>query len=291
MGNHIYPNESLYTEQLSQPGRRWHTPSIVNDLRQKARSQGLWNLFLPDSEFGAGLSNLEYAPLAEEMGRSAFFAPHVFNCNAPDTGNMEVLARYGSTYQQDRWLRPLLNAEIRSAFAMTEPKVASSDARNIECSITPDGDEYVIDGHKWWISNAMHEDCQVFILMGKTDPDAASYQQQSMILVERDTPGVTVKRHLPVFGFDDAPEGHAELIFDNVRVPADQLILGEGRGFEIAQGRLGPGRIHHCMRIIGVAERALQFMCERLLSRTAFGGPIADKGVWHERIADARADI
>ncbi|MEM7282871.1 MAG: acyl-CoA dehydrogenase family protein, partial [Pseudomonadota bacterium] len=192
MGAHIYPNESVYVEQLSEPGRRWHTPTIVNELRDKARSQGLWNLFLPDSDFGAGLTNLEYAPLAEEMGRSVFFAPHVFNCNAPDTGNMEVLARYGTHYQQDRWLKPLLNAEIRSAFAMTEPKVASSDARNIECSIKPDGDEYVINGHKWWISNAMNEDCKVFILMGKTDPDAASYQQQSMIIVERDTPGVTI---------------------------------------------------------------------------------------------------
>ena len=291
MEQYVYPNEPVYVEQLAQPGKRWVTPEIVRNLRQKARATGLWNLFLPDSEFGAGLSNLEYAPLAEEMGRSVFFAPHVFNCNAPDTGNMEVLARYGTPFQQQTWLKPLLNAEIRSAFAMTEPRVASSDARNIECSIVRDGSEYVINGHKWWTSNAMNEDCKVFIVMGKTDPDAATYAQQSMILVDRDQAGVAVKKYLPVFGFDDAPEGHAEVVFEDVRVPETHLILGEGRGFEIAQGRLGPGRIHHCMRTIGMAERALELMCQRLLSRIAFGGRLSDQGVWHERIANARADI
>jgi len=291
MDEHVYPNEEELHRQLGEGETRWRTPPIVQQLRARARRQGLWNLFLPESELGAGLSNLDYAPLAEVMGRSVFLAPHVFNCNAPDTGNMEVLARYGTAEQQERWLKPLLNAEIRSAFAMTEPAVASSDARNIECSIRRDGDEYLINGRKWWTSNAMNEDCAIFIVMGKTDPEGPPYQQQSMILVERDRPGVTIERHLPVFGFDDAPEGHAEMTFENVRVPVSNILLGEGRGFEIAQGRLGPGRIHHCMRTIGVAERALEIMCTRLLGRVAFGKPIADQSVWHERIAEARMNI
>jgi acyl-CoA dehydrogenase len=291
MDEHVYPNEEELHRQLGEGETRWRTPPIVQELRARARREGLWNLFLPESELGAGLSNLEYAPLAEVMGRSVFLAPHVFNCNAPDTGNMEVLARYGTAEQQERWLKPLLNAEIRSAFAMTEPAVASSDARNIECSIRRDGDEYLINGRKWWTSNAMNEDCAIFIVMGKTDPEGPPYQQQSMILVERDRPGVTIERHLPVFGFDDAPEGHAEMTFENVRVPVSNILLGEGRGFEIAQGRLGPGRIHHCMRTIGVAERALEIMCTRLLGRVAFGKPIADQSVWHERIAEARMNI
>jgi acyl-CoA dehydrogenase len=291
MDEHVYPNEEELHRQLGEGETRWRTPPIVQELRARARRQGLWNLFLPESELGAGLSNLDYAPLAEVMGRSVFLAPHVFNCNAPDTGNMEVLARYGTAEQQERWLKPLLNAEIRSAFAMTEPAVASSDARNIECSIRRDGDEYLINGRKWWTSNAMNEDCAIFIVMGKTDPEGPPYQQQSMILVERDRPGVTIERHLPVFGFDDAPEGHAEMTFENVRVPVSNILLGEGRGFEIAQGRLGPGRIHHCMRTIGVAERALEIMCTRLLGRVAFGKPIADQSVWHERIAEARMNI
>jgi acyl-CoA dehydrogenase len=291
MDEHVYPNEEELHRQLGEGETRWRTPPIVQELRARARREGLWNLFLPKSELGAGLSNLEYAPLAEVMGRSVFLAPHVFNCNAPDTGNMEVLARYGTPEQQERWLKPLLNAEIRSAFAMTEPAVASSDARNIECSIRRDGDEYLINGRKWWTSNAMNEACAIFIVMGKTDPEGPPYQQQSMILVERDRPGVTIERHLPVFGFDDAPEGHAEMTFENVRVPVSNILLGEGRGFEIAQGRLGPGRIHHCMRTIGVAERALEIMCTRLLGRVAFGKPIADQSVWHERIAEARMNI
>ncbi|KPK50114.1 MAG: acyl-CoA dehydrogenase [Myxococcales bacterium SG8_38_1] len=291
MDEHVYPNEEELHRQLGEGETRWRTPPIVQQLRARARRQGLWNLFLPESELGAGLSNLDYAPLAEVMGRSVFLAPHVFNCNAPDTGNMEVLARYGTAEQQERWLKPLLNAEIRSAFAMTEPAVASSDARNIECSIRRDGDEYLINGRKWWTSNAMNEDCAIFIVMGKTDPEGPPYQQQSMILVERDRPGVTIERHLSVFGFDDAPEGHAEMTFENVRVPVSNILLGEGRGFEIAQGRLGPGRIHHCMRTIGVAERALEIMCTRLLGRVAFGKPIADQSVWHERIAEARMNI
>ena len=291
MDEHVYPNETVFEEQVDAAVNRWQTPPIVHELQAKARTAGLWNLFLPDKEYGAGLTNLEYAPLAEIMGRSLFLAPHVFNCNAPDTGNMEVLAQYGSEEQKKRWLLPLLNAEIYSAFAMTEPQVASSDARNIECAIQRDGDDYVINGQKWWISNAMNEQCKLFIVMGKTDPSAATYRQQSMILVERDCPGVELQRCLPVFGFDDAPEGHAELVFRNVRVPASNILLGEGRGFEIAQGRLGPGRIHHCMRTIGAAERALQSMCERLSSRVAFGKKISEQSVWHERIANARIDI
>ncbi|MBT8062669.1 MAG: acyl-CoA dehydrogenase family protein, partial [Gammaproteobacteria bacterium] len=291
MDQHIYPNEQTFRQQVTQAEDRWQAPPVLQQLRGLAREAGLWNLFLPDKEYGAGLDNLDYAPLAEIMGRSLFLAPHVFNCAAPDTGNMEVLAQYGTAEQKQRWLVPLLNADIRSAFAMTEPNVASSDARNIECSIERDGDDYVINGHKWWTSNAMNRQCELFILMGKTDPSASTYRQQSMILVERDQPGIELRGHLPVFGFDDAPEGHAELIFKNVRVPVSNILLGEGRGFEIAQGRLGPGRIHHCMRTIGCAERALQLMCERLLSRHAFGKKIAEQSVWQERIANARIDI
>ncbi|NNF67621.1 MAG: acyl-CoA dehydrogenase [Gammaproteobacteria bacterium] len=291
MDSYVYPNESLIDEQLRINDKQWQNPQILDELRQKAQAEGLWNLFLPDEEFGLGLSNVEYAPLAEIMGRSLFLAPYVFNCNAPDTGNMEVLAQYGTAEQKERWLLPLLKGEIRSAFAMTEPAVASSDARNIECSIQRDGDEYIINGRKWWTSNAMHTQCELFILMGKTDPKAATYQQQSMILVERDRKGVSIERNLPVFGFNDAPEGHAEIVFDQVRVPVNHLLLGEGRGFEIAQGRLGPGRIHHCMRTIGAAERALELMCQRLATRNAFGNKLADYSIWHERIANARIDI
>ncbi|MGI9386855.1 MAG: acyl-CoA dehydrogenase family protein, partial [Methyloligellaceae bacterium] len=262
MEEHVYPNESTYYQQLDEGDTRWKSLPILEELKAKAKSAGLWNLFLPESERGAGLTNLEYAPLCEAMGR-VNWAPEVFNCSAPDTGNMETIERYGSEANKEEWLVPLLNGEIRSAFAMTEPKVASSDATNIETSITRDGDEYVINGHKWWTSGIGDPRCKILIVMGKTDPEAETYRQQSMILVPRDTPGITVTRMLKVMGFDDAPHGHGEVIFDNVRVPAGNMLLGEGRGFEIAQGRLGPGRIHHCMRIIGVAERALELMCTR----------------------------
>ena len=262
----------------------------MNELKEKARTAGIWNWFLPESEHGAGFSNLEYAPLCEIMGRSPI-APEAFNCAAPDTGNMEVLARYGSEEQQERWLKPLLAGEIRSCFSMTEPKVASSDATNIESSIVRDGDEYVINGHKWWTSGAPDSRCKISIFMGKTDPSAPKHKQQSMILVPLDTPGVTVKRHLTVYGYDHAPHGHAEMTFENVRVPATNMLLGEGRGFEIAQGRLGPGRIHHCMRLVGVAERALEAMCRRAKSRVAFGTPIAEKGALRAEIANSRMEI
>jgi len=294
MDQYIYPNEARFHAEIETnraAGNAWVPTKIMEELKLKAREAGLWNLFLPDSAHGAGLTNLEYAPLCEIMGR-AHFAPEVFNCAAPDTGNMEVLARYGTPEQQRDWLEPLLDGRIRSCFGMTEPDVASSDATNIASSIVRDGDHYVINGRKWWSSGANDPRCAVFIFMGKSDPDNASrHKQQSMILVPRDTPGVKILRHLPVFGFDDAPHGHAEIVFDNVRVPASNLLLGEGRGFEIAQGRLGPGRIHHCMRLIGLAERALEQMCRRSLSRVAFGKPVAEQGVTLERIAEARIMI
>ena len=290
MDANVYPNEEEIDAQIAE-GDRWAHPPLMEKLKEKARSEGLWNLFLPESEHGAGLSNFEYAPLCEVMGRSEY-APEVFNCSAPDTGNMEVLARYGTKAQKDQWLTPLLAGEIRSAFAMTEPEVASSDATNIECRIERIGDEYVINGRKWWTSGALSPRCKILIVMGKTDPaNPDRHKQQSMVLVPLDTPGVEVVRHLPVFGFDDAPHGHAEVIFRDVRVPADNMLLGEGRGFEIAQGRLGPGRIHHCMRLIGLAERALEKMCKRVKSRVTFGRPISEQTVTQERIAESRIAI
>ncbi len=290
MDANFYPNEEEIEAQIAE-GDRWAHPPLMEKLKEKARSEGLWNLFLPESEHGAGLSNFEYAPLCEVMGRSEH-APEIFNCSAPDTGNMEVLARYGTEAQKDQWLAPLLAGDIRSAFAMTEPEVASSDATNIECRIERTGDEYAINGRKWWTSGAMSPRCKILIVMGKTDPgNPDRHKQQSMVLVPRDTPGVEVVRHLPVFGFDDAPHGHAEVIFKDVRVPADNMLLGEGRGFEIAQGRLGPGRIHHCMRLIGLAERALEKMCKRVKSRVTFGRPISEQTVTQERIAESRIAI
>jgi acyl-CoA dehydrogenase len=291
MEEHVYPNEQVFFAEIEanrKAGDAWIPTKIVEELKAKARAADLWNLFLPESELGAGLTNLEYAPLCEIMGRSLWSA-EVFNCSAPDTGNMEVFARYGTPEHQEQWLKPLLNGEIRSCFAMTEPDVASSDATNIEASIVRDGDEYVVNGRKWWSSGANDPRCKVFIFMGKSDPDNVSrHHQQSMIIVPRDTKGVTILRHLPVFGYDDAPHGHGEVLFDNVRVPVSNILLGEGRGFEIAQGRLGPGRIHHCMRLIGLAEKALEDMCKRSLSRVAFGKPVAEQGVTLERIANAR---
>ena len=290
MDKHIYPSEPLIKKEIAD-GDRWQPSKIVEGLKSKAREANLWNLFLPESELGAGLSNFEYAPLCEVMGRSPY-APEVFNCSAPDTGNMEVLSRYGTSEQQTEWLVPLLDGEIRSAFAMTEPDVASSDATNIQSEIRRDGDDYVINGHKWWTSGANDPRCKILIFMGKTDPDNEDrYRQQSMILIPMSAPGVKVLRHLPVLGFDDAPHGHAEVLFENVRVPASNMLLGEGRGFEIAQGRLGPGRIHHCMRLIGLAERTLEAMCRRVKSRVTFGRPVADQTVTQERIAEARIMI
>ncbi len=290
MDAHIYPSERAIADEAAS-GDRWQPSAIVETLKGKARDAGLWNLFLPESEFGAGLTNYDYAPLCEIMGRSPY-APEVFNCSAPDTGNMEVLSRYGTPEQQKQWLEPLLAGEIRSAFAMTEPDVASSDATNIQAQIVRDGDEYVINGRKWWTSGANDPRCRVLIFMGKTDPDNPNrHSQQSMILVPMDAPGVTVLRHLPVLGFDDAPHGHAEVDFMNVRVPVENMLLGAGRGFEIAQGRLGPGRIHHCMRLIGLTERALENMCRRASSRIAFGKAIAEQTVTQERIAESRIMI
>jgi len=289
MDEHIYPNERTYSGQI-ESGGRWQPTPVVEELKEKARSAGLWNLFLPVSEFGAGLTNLEYAPLCEIMGRSVM-APEVFNCSAPDTGNMEVLVRYGTAEQQQRWLKPLLEGKIRSCFAMTEPDVASSDATNIQSSIVRRGDEYLINGRKWWTSGAGDARCRIAIFMGKTDPGAPKHEQQSMILVPMDTPGVKIKRLLTVFGYDHAPHGHAEVSFENVRVPVTNMLLGEGRGFEIAQGRLGPGRIHHCMRLIGVAERSLEAMCRRVKSRVAFGKPLAEQGTVRAGIAESRIEI
>ena len=311
MAEHIYPNEARYHAELdanTAAGKRWTPLQVIEDLKPKARAAGLWNLFLPPraegaaghgsavdaSHLGAGLNNQEYAPLAEMMG-AVPWSSEVFNCSAPDTGNMEVLVRYGTPEHHQRWLEPLLRGEIRSAFAMTEPAVASSDATNIEARIErvsgTSGDEYVINGRKWWISGAGDPRCQVYIFMGKTDPAAPRHSQQSMVLVPANTPGITVRRPLTVFGYDDAPHGHMEIDFDNVRVPTSNILLGEGRGFEIAQGRLGPGRIHHCMRLIGLAERALRLLCERAVSRTAFGKTIAQQSVTQERIAEARCQI
>ena len=288
MYEHVYPNESTFLEQVNAMGDDWVAAAITEELKPKAREAGLWNLFLPDSSLGAGLTNLEYAPLCEIMGR-VHWASEVFNCSAPDTGNMETLERYGSEEQKREWLDPLLAGEIRSCFAMTEPDVASSDARNICSTILRDGDDYIINGDKWWSSGSSDPRCKLFIFMGKTDPDGDDvYRQQSMILIPADAPGVTIKRSLPVFGYSDAPHGHGEILFENVRVPAENILLGEGRGFEIAQGRLGPGRIHHCMRLIGQAEVALEKMCRRAQDRHPFGKPLAEQGVTRERIAESR---
>lgn len=301
MDEHVYPNEAEFHRQVAE-GDRWQPTAIIEALKARARAAGLWNLFLPASEYGAGLSNREYAPLCEIMGRSLPVGPEVFNCSAPDTGNMEVLVRYGTPEQRQRWLEPLLAGEIRSCFAMTEPDVASSDATNIKSSIVRDGDHYVINGHKWWISGAGDPRCKIAIFMGKTatdfhrldtdiNPEVPAHRRHSMILVPMDTPGIEKRRMLPVFGFDDAPHGHAELVFTNVRVPAANILLGEGRGFEIAQGRLGPGRLHHCMRLIGCAERALASMCRRVKGRVAFGRPLAEQGTIRAAIAESRIEI
>jgi len=299
MDDHVYPNESTYSQQLkanTEGGKRWTPLPVIEELKKKARAAKLWNLFLPvdtaaaSGYEGAGLTNQEYAPLAEIMG-AVPWASEVFNCSAPDTGNMETIARYGSAEIKAKWLKPLLEGEFRSAFAMTEPEVASSDATNIETRIERQGDHYVVNGHKWWISGAADPRCKVFITMGKTDPEAPKHSQQSMIVVPADTPGIRIVRPLNVFGYDDAPHGHVEMYFENVKVPVGNILLGEGRGFEIAQGRLGPGRIHHCMRLIGLAERALELMCRRALSRTAFGKSVAQQTVTQERIAEARCKI
>ena len=293
MEQHVVPNEQRYWDELevnTQAGKRWTPLLLIEELKEKARAQGLWNLFLPESEYGAGLTNQEYAPLAEIMGRTPW-ASEAFNCSAPDTGNMETIVRYGTAEQKKQWLEPLLDGKIRSAFAMTEPDVASSDATNIASHIARDGNDYIINGRKWWTSGAGDPRCKIFIFMGKTDPDAPRHSQQSMILVPADTPGIKIVRPLSVFGYDDAPHGHMEVLFENVRVPATNMLLGEGRGFEIAQGRLGPGRIHHCMRLIGLAERALELMCKRASTRVAFGKPVSAQTVTQERIAEARCMI
>ena len=290
MATHVYPNEARLREQLAD-GDRWQPIPLLDELKERARSAQLWNLFLPGDAGGAGLTNLEYAPLCETMGRSLPFAPEVFNCSAPDTGNMEVLSRYGTDAQQRAWLVPLLAGDIRSCFAMTEPDVASSDATNIKTSIVRDSDDYVVNGRKWFISGAGDPRCRIAIVMGKTNPDAPTHLQQSMILVPMDTPGLRVRRMLPVFGYDDAPHGHAEITFDDVRVPVSNMLLGEGRGFEIAQGRLGPGRVHHCMRLIGLAERCLDLMCQRVNERTAFGRRLVEQGTVRADIAESRMDL
>ncbi|MEH7247566.1 acyl-CoA dehydrogenase [Neobacillus niacini] len=291
MEEHVYPNEKVYEQQLNEQENRWsEVPRVMEDLKEKAKAAELWNLFLPDSEYGAGLTNLEYAPLCEIMGRS-LIGPEVFNCGAPDTGNMEVIVRYGTNEHKEKWLKPLLEGDIRSCFSMTEPEVASSDATNIEASIVRDGDKYVINGRKWWSSGAGDPRCKIAIVMGKTDLNANRHEQQSMILVPIETPGVTIERMLPVFGYDHAPHGHAEITFENVRVPVENILWGEGKGFAIAQGRLGPGRIHHCMRLIGAAERALELLCKRVQERKAFGRPLSSQGVIQEWIADSRIEI
>ncbi|MDQ0217312.1 acyl-CoA dehydrogenase [Peribacillus cavernae] len=291
MEDHVYPNEKVYEKQLNEQSDRWGAiPPIMGELTAKAKAEGLWNLFLPESDLGAGLTNVEYAPLCETMGRS-LIGPEVFNCSAPDTGNMEVLVRYGTEKQKEKWLKPLLDGEIRSCFSMTEPDVASSDATNIEARIERDGNEYVINGRKWWSSGAGDPRCKIAIVMGKNDQNANRHEQQSMILVPLDSPGVTIERMLSVFGYDHAPHGHAEITYENVRVPAENIIWGEGKGFAIAQGRLGPGRIHHCMRLIGAAERALDELCKRVQERTAFGKPLSKQGVIQEWIADSRIEI
>jgi acyl-CoA dehydrogenase len=291
MEKHVYPNEKVYEDQVNYQQDRWSSvPAIMEELKRKAKSKGLWNLFLPESEYGAGLTNLEYAPLCEVMGRS-MIGPEVFNCSAPDTGNMEVLVRYGTKEQKERWLKPLLDGEIRSCFSMTEPDVASADATNIQASISRDGNEYVLNGRKWWSSGAGDPRCKVAIFMGKTDTEAPKYEQQSMILVPLDSKGVTIERKLSVFGYDHAPHGHAEITFKDVRVPLDHILWGEGKGFAIAQGRLGPGRIHHCMRLIGAAERALEELCKRVQMRSAFGKSLASQGVIQDWIARSRIEI
>ncbi|NJP33314.1 acyl-CoA dehydrogenase family protein [Micromonospora thermarum] len=289
---HVHPAEAVHAEQVAAAGDPWARPPVLAELKAEARKRGLWNLFLPDARYGAGLTNLQYAPLAELTGRSPHLAPEALNCAAPDTGNMELLAEFGSEAQRERWLRPLLEGEIRSAFCMTEPDVASSDATNIATRITRDGDHYVVNGRKWWSSGAMDPRCEILIVMGKTDPSADRHRQQSMILVPRDTPGVTVRRGMHVFGYTDGPHGgHAEIDFTDVRVPAENLVGAEGAGFAIAQARLGPGRIHHCMRLVGMAERALELLCRRALDRVAFGRPLAEQGVVREWIAESRVRI
>ena len=290
MDKYIYPSEVIYQSQLDTSKGSWQSPLVMEELKSEARKQNLWNLFLPESKLGGGLTNLEYAPLCEIMGRS-LIAPEAFNCAAPDTGNMETLVRYGTEQQKEQWLALLLDGKIRSTFCMTEPDVASSDATNIQSSIVRENDEYVVNGHKWWSSGAMDRRCTLLIFMGKSDPNAEKYRQQSMILIPKETPGVTIKRSMPVFGYDDAPRGHAEIEFRDVRIPLSNILLGEGRGFEIAQGRLGPGRIHHCMRLIGMAERALEGLCRRAKDRVAFNKPLSEQGVVRQQIAESRMEI